>query len=285
MKAERHSLSVLLVALLIAGVRAAAADDTGALLDRVAAAYGGQERLSEVTAYQEYGNTISAIHPHPGQLHRAFQYPDRLRIEIRYGDDDSELRILSGASAWQQGQPVTGALYSAMLLQAARLGLPNTLLDHRDKVRDAGIITDRQGNALRALELPFHGNMRLVVEIDPATGHILESRGIMAGEHGNGMEFVASYDDFRRVEGRLFAFQETHYAMGRQVGHTTLERIEVTGRLPPDLFDGSEPVPALPRPHEARQPYESRMRSVSASGSRCSGNASHARRCSRQDHG
>jgi len=238
-------------AVLIACGRVATADDIGALLDRVAAAYGGQERLSRATAFQEYGKIVSTLHAHPGQLHRAFQYPDRLRIEIRYGEDESELRVLSGAAAWQQGQPVTGTFYAAMLLQAARLGLPNTLLDHRDKVRDAGIITDRQGNALRALELPFHGDMRLLAGIDPETGHILESRGIVAGEHG--MEFIATYDDFRRVKGRLFAFQETHYTMGRQVGHTTLERIEVTGRLPPDLFERSPSEPTLPEEHMARR--------------------------------
>jgi len=175
-----------------------------------------------------------------------------LRIEIRYGEDESELRVLSGAAAWQQGQPVSGTPYAAMLLQAARLGLPNTLLDHRDRVRDAGVITDRHGNALRALELPFHGDMRLLAGIDPETGHILESRGIVAGEHGRGMEFIVTYDDFRRVEGRLFAFQETHYTMGKQVGHTTLDRIEVTGRLPSDLFDGSPPEPGLPEKHIAR---------------------------------
>ena len=246
-------LTLLLWLALPAAPGQAAADDIGSLLDKVAAAYGGHERLSAVTAFEQYGETVSAMHQQPGLVHRAFQYPDRLRIEIRYSTNDSELRILSGASAWKQGVPATGTLYSAMLLQAARLGLPNTLLDHRDKVRDAGIITGREGDTLRALELSFHGNLRLVAGIDPATGHILESRGIVVTEQGHGMEFAATYADFRKVGGRLFAFRETHYGMGKRMGHTTLERIELTQQLPQELFDVSPPERPGPDQHVARR--------------------------------
>jgi len=253
MKTGRQAVLVLLFTALAACSRTASTDDIGILLDKVAAAYGGQQRLSEVTAYRQYGETVSAMRRRPGQVQRAFQYPDRLRIEIRYSEDDNELRILAGASAWHHGTPVTGIRYSAMLLQAARLGLPNTLLDHRERVRDAGIITSRRGKSLRALELPFHGNLRLVVGIDAATGHILESRGIMGGVQGHSMEFTATYDDFRKVGGRLFAFGETHYAMGNRMGHTTLERIEITGQLPQDLFEGSEPAQPGPDQHLAWQ--------------------------------
>jgi hypothetical protein len=253
MKIERLALLVLWLTLPAAWGQATAADDIGLLLEKVAAAYGGEERLSAATAFEQYGETFSAMHRQPGKVHRAFQYPDRLRIEIHYGADDSELRILAGASAWKQGEPVSGLLYYAMLLQAARLGLPKTLLDHRDKLRDAGVITGRQGTALRALELPFHGNLRLVAGIDPATGRILETRGILEEGPGDGMEFAATYDDFRTADGRLFAFRETHYAMGKEMGHTTLERIEVTKQLPGDLFDGTQPARPGPDQHMAQR--------------------------------
>lgn len=233
------------------GVPAIAADDIDALLERVAQAYGGRERLAAGSAFEQYGTTVSALHGDEGRVHRAFQYPDRLRIDIRYSKDDRELRVLSGATAWQQGTPVTGPQYSAMLLQAARLGLPNTLLDHRDRLRDAGTLTGHSGATLRALELVFHGNLRLVAGIDPETGRILESRGIIALDRERGMEFAADYDDFRTVGGRLFAFHETHYAMGSSMGQTTLERIEVTNTLPGDLFDGTIPDQPAPGQHMA----------------------------------
>jgi hypothetical protein len=246
-------LALCLILLLSDCGRAVTVNEVDTLLDKVAVAYGGQERLSAATAFEQYGKTVSAMHRHPGQVHRAFQYPDRLRIDIRYGADDNELRILSGAVAWKQGEPVTGLLYSAMLLQAARLGLPNTLLDHRDKVRDAGVIRGRQGTTLHALELPFHGNLTLVAGIDPATGRILESRGIVSANQGLLMEFAATYEDFRVVDGRLFAFRETHYGMGGEMGHTTLERIVVMKQLPAELFDGSRPERPGPDQHIARR--------------------------------
>ena len=252
MNLARHSIAVLWLTLLIICSQASAADALGALLDKVAAAYGGMEILSSATAYEQFGTTASAMRQRPGRVHRAFQYPDRLRIDIRYSENDRELRVLAGAAAWQQGAPVSGTRYATMLLQAARLGLPNSLLDHRDKLRDAGVITARSGETLRALELPFHGNLRLVAGIDPATGRILESRGIMLMEQERGMEFATVYDDFRKIGDRLFAFSETHYAMGNAMGRTTLERIEVTRQLPDGLFDGSQPDQPGPGQHIAR---------------------------------
>ena len=67
------------------------------------------------------------------------------------------------------------------------------------------------------------------------------------------MEFAATYDDFRMVGGRLFAFRETLYMMGKQSGQTLLERIELAEKLPDELFDGTLPVRPRPGQHVARQ--------------------------------
>jgi hypothetical protein len=253
MNIERHTVGRLWLILLLLPAPAAVADAIGDLLDRVAAAYGGRDRVSAVTAFEQYGTTVSAMHRQPGQLYRAFQYPDRLRIDIRYGTDDSERRILAGASAWKQGVPVTGNPYATLLLQAARLGLPNTLLDHRERLRNAGTITGHNGNTLHALELPFHGNLRLVAGIDPETGRIRESRGTLIVGPGRDIEFTAVYDDFRKVGGRLFAFSEAHYAMDSPMGQTMLERIEVAQELPGELFDGTQPDKPGPDQHMAQR--------------------------------
>ncbi|MEZ5541785.1 MAG: hypothetical protein R3F42_07055 [Pseudomonadota bacterium] len=229
------------------------AADLATLLERVGTAYGGRQQLATATAFEQYGTTVSAMHRQPGRIHRAFQYPDRLRIDVRYGEDDRELRVLSGASAWQQGTPVTGARYDAMLLQAARLGLPGTLLDHRDRVSDGGFITARDGSRLRALELPFHGGLRLIAGVDPDTGRIVESRGIMATAAEHDLEFATVYSDFRTVGGRLFAFEETHYAMAGVVGQTRLDHVEVVQQLPEELFDGTLPDRPGPDQHLARR--------------------------------
>jgi len=251
-KACGRYLARWVILLLIIGTAADAAD-TGVLLDKVAKAYGGEERLAETTVWQQYGTTVSTLYPQPGELHRAFAYPDRLRIEISYEDDSSELRILSGAVAWNRGEKVSGIKYSSMLLQAARLGLPNTLIVHRNSLQDTGTMTGQNGNSLRSLELAFHGNLRLVAGIDPETGRILETRGFAGTGQGQGMAFATTYDDFRMIGGRLFAFRETHYIMGKQRGQTLLERIELAEQLPGTLFEGTPPVRPGPGQHIARR--------------------------------
>jgi hypothetical protein len=212
--------------------------DVNELLEKIAEAYGGQKRIAEVTAYQQTGVTFSAMRGVEGDILRSYRHPDHLRVEIKYDEKNSELRILAGQYAWKQDQPAEGIFYSAMLLQAARLGLPAILFEHQKHVRDGGMILDKQGVALNSLELNFHGNYRLVVGVDPDTGRILESRGIIEINNA-AMEFGTTYDDFRYQQGRLFAFKEVHYAMGHQTGHTHIESIEIVPDLPEELFHPS----------------------------------------------
>ena len=170
---------------------------------------------------------------------RAYGYPDHLRVEIKYNEHASELRILAGPQAWKQDQPAGDPFYSAMLLQAARLGIPAILFEHHKQLRDIGTITGIEGETLNALELKFHGKLRIVVGIDPESGRILESNGILQ-MNGNEMVFGTTYADFRLQDGRIFAFEEGHYAMGNKTGHTNIERIEVSAELPEELFHPQE---------------------------------------------
>jgi hypothetical protein len=212
--------------------------DVNVLLEKIAEAYGGQKRIAEVTAYLQTGVTFSAMRGVEGNILRSYRHPDHLRVEIKYDENNSELRILAGQHAWKQDQPVEGMFYSAMLLQAARLGLPAILFEHQKHVRDAGMMLSKEGIELNSLELNFHGNYRLVIGVDPDTGRILESRGIIEINDA-AMEFGTAYDDFRNQQGRLFAFKEVHYAMGHQTGHTRIDSIEVVPDLPEELFHPS----------------------------------------------
>ena len=229
----------ILVFLVFASTPAAAAE-LDALLDKVWQTYGGEKRIVETKAYRQYGKTFSSLRGREGEVFRAYQHPDHLRVEIDYGKQAAELRILAGNHAWKQNKMVGEPFYSAMLLQAARLGMPATLLEHRTRLLDAGTFTGREGKTLRAVELQFHGSLRLVAGIDPQTGHIRESLGVIE-KQGVRMEFGTTYTDFRLHEGRLFAYEEGHYAMGRKTGYTRLERIESVSALPGELF-----IPARP---------------------------------------
>lgn len=213
--------------------------DVDQLLEKVIAAYGGREHISRVTAYQQFGVTFSSMRGVEGNIMRVYRHPDHLRVEIKYDKDYSESRILAGSRAWKQDQPVGGIFYSAMLLQAARLGLPAILVEHQQHVREADIMTGNQGETLHVLELNFHGKHKLIVGIDPVSGRILESRGIIKMTDST-MEFGTVYDDFRFQEGRLFAFKEVHYVMGRKTGYTHIQRIEIVPVLPEEMFQPSD---------------------------------------------
>ncbi len=212
--------------------------DVNELLEKIAEAYGGQKRIAEVTAYLQTGVTFSAMRGVEGDILRSYRHPDHLRVEIKYDENNSELRILAGQHAWKQDQPVGGMFYSAMLLQAARLGLPSILFEHQNHVRDAGLMTGKQGESLHALELNFHGKYLLIVGIDPSNGQILESHGIIKN-NGVNMEFATTYHDFRFQDGRMFAFEEVHYAMGQKTGYTRIQRIEILSDLPEEMFHPS----------------------------------------------
>jgi len=226
-----------LVVLVLACSHSAVAEVSG-LLDKVASAYGGQKRITETRAFQQSGTTYSSLHEGEGNVLRSYRHPDHLRIEIAYDVDNPEIRILAGDKAWRGNKPATGPFYSSMLLQAARLGLPAILFDFIGQVSDAGTMTGTEGQELHALELNFHGRYKLVVGIDADTGRIIESRGIL-DMNGARMEFGTLYSDFRFQDGRLFAFEEVHYAMGQKTGFTRLQRIEILPDLPEDLFHPS----------------------------------------------
>ena len=209
--------------------------DVTELLGKVADVYGGRARIAEITTYKQYGVTFSSMRGKQGKVLRAFRHPDHLRVEINYDQDAPELRILAGANAWKHNIPGNKLFYSSMLLQAARLGLPAILFEHQDYIRDAGLMTGKQGKALHALELNFHGKYRLIVGINPTNGRILESRGIITNNKFN-MEFATTYHDFRLQDGRMFAFEEVHYVMGQKTGYTHIQRIVISSDLPEEMF-------------------------------------------------
>jgi len=208
--------------------------DVSTWLDKIGKAYGGENRVLGVNAFQQYGVTYSNMRGREGKMTRSYRYPDHLRIAIDYGELDSELRLLAGPRSWKQNQATGEPFYSAMILQATRLGLPAVLFAHKKYVSDGGEYKNGQGKTLHLLELQFHKQNHIAVGIDPETGRIAESASTIIMETFK-MQFGTRYDDYRKVNGRLFAFKETHFVMGRETGYTNLERI-VVEPLPDKLF-------------------------------------------------
>jgi hypothetical protein len=208
--------------------------DVSTWLDKIGKAYGGKNQVLGVNAFQQYGVTYSTMRGREGKMTRSYRYPDHLRIAIDYGELDSELRLLAGPRSWKQNQATGEPFYSAMILQATRLGLPAVLFAHKKYVSDGGEYKNGQGKTLHLLELQFHKQNHIAVGIDPETGRIAESASTIIMETFK-MQFGTRYDDYRKVNGRLFAFKEIHYVMGRETGYTNLERIVVES-LPDKLF-------------------------------------------------
>lgn len=222
-------LGACALALLAAATVGAA--DLEPLLGRISAAYGRSDPPASIL---QTGHTVSHTRGE-GALRRAYQSPDQFRIDIHYSTG-TETRILNGLRSWQHGKPMTDAFRGALQLQAARLALPWNLLAARASLRDAGEQKLTDGKVLHFVELPLGESLRLVAEIDPDSGRIMRSRGIISATGHGEMEFGTVYDDFRTTDGRLYAAVEHHFAMGRYIGRSLIEKVEFDVPLDDKLF-------------------------------------------------
>lgn len=239
----RRTAAALLTAVLFAWPAASlGADEVLGLLKKSVDAYGGEKALAALV-FRESGRLVATMRGgKEGTITRIYRRPDQLRVEVSFPGETPEVRILDGKKGWRQGQKATGMPLDAMVLQAARFGLPLNLLQRRGEVKDLGTVA-RDGKALRVVALPLGGNSSMTAEIDPATGHILRSTAKSAGgmggmsmsvggTPGGEVEFATTYDDFRKADGILFAFKEGNFAMGQHTGDTVLEKVEVLKALP-----------------------------------------------------
>lgn len=226
-------LSILLI-VLASFMPAASAMEINALLDKVALAYGVNTLAGGLKGIRQTGRTFSFMRQEEGPILRAYQHPDRLRIEIRYPGSE-EVRVLHGAHAWKQGEPAPESFYGAMVLQAARMALPWSLLKDRSQLRELGTIRLDDGRTLQVLEQPLGIGLVMRISIDPDSGRIIRTAGRLTGSMGI-MEFETVYEDFRVQDGLLYAATEHHFAMNQATGYTHIDKFEFVDSLPDRLF-------------------------------------------------
>lgn len=223
-------LRLLFAAALLACAGMAGAADLGPLLERIERAYGPTTSPSSIL---QRGRTVSFSRGE-GALLRAYRGAERFRIEIHYRTG-VETRVIDGPAAWHGGRPMSEAFRGALLLQAARVALPWNLFAAREQLRDGG--EHRIGDTrLHFVEMPLGDNLRVVAEVEPESGRILRSRGILTHPGGGEMVFGTVYEDFRTVDGRLYPAIEHHYAMGRYIGRSEIETVEFDTPLADSLF-------------------------------------------------
>jgi hypothetical protein len=214
-------------------VTVARAEDAGALVGKMVAAYGGEAALDKIAAIREEGKVEATMRVgNSGPIVRTYARPAKLRIQIGEGPKFTEVRAVNGAKGWRNGQETTGVAYEAMVLQAARLDLPWLLMKDKSKLVDKGNV-ERDGRQLQVLELALENGLSVSAGIEMKTGHILFSSGTTKT---GSMTFETSYDDLRKVDGVLFAFKETNMAQGTKTAETILSKIEILKEAPEDAF-------------------------------------------------
>ena len=214
-------------------------------------AYGGEVALAGASRMIQTGIVTSTMRSGAsGRIVRLYERPVRLRVGIEYPQGESETRILDGGRGWRNGGVASGPMYQAMLLQAARLGLPAILLEFQASLQDLGEI-ERAGVRLRAVGLEFHQGLTVTAEIEPETGRILRSAGTISGADGRpALSFATEYSDFREIDGVLVPFREVNYAQGRRTGETQLDSVEFLQEIPAGSF--RPPVDTGPTPESQR---------------------------------
>lgn len=226
--------SFLLVLVMLTAMSVFGAPPSKQLIDKVIKTYGGEQAWKKVAGLRESGKVLSAMQGE-GTVVRTWQNPDKLRIEIDYADNH-ETRVVSGLSGWRDGEPVGGPQLDAMILQRARIALPLLLIRHRADLRDLGT-GERNGKIVHILQVPMTSYMNTEVEIDETTAQIVRSvgRAAIPGTTAQ-IEFIAVYDDFRKVGGLLFPFHEDNFASGHHTGVTSIEKIEILKSVPTETF-------------------------------------------------
>jgi hypothetical protein len=229
--------ALLLLICTLAATSALAAEGVDALVDKVAKAYGGREALENITAVRETGRVEAATQMgNSGPIVRTYARPLKLRVEIGEASKPTEVRVLDGEKGWRNGQESSSGMgYEAMVLQAVRLDLPFQFLSQR-KVLVEKESMDYQGKRLQVVELPLERGLSVRAGVEPITGRILFSTGTTKGGPSGPMTFETRYEDFRTVEGRLFAFKEINFAGGSKTAETVLSKIELLKAAPSGAF-------------------------------------------------
>ena len=210
--------------------------DPGPLLDKIASAYGGRAAMEKVSVVRESGHVEPAMPMgSSGPVVRVFARPLKLRVEIGDHPGSNEVRLIDGPKGWRNGKAAAGPAYDAMLLQALRLDFPFQLLTHRKAVVEREAM-NYAGKRVRVLELSLTNGLSLTARVDPENGRILFSSGVSANGPAGPMSFETAYEDFRTVDGILFAFKETNFAGGMKTADTTLSRIELLKAPPEGAF-------------------------------------------------
>lgn len=226
------------------GARAAALAD---VLDRMIAAYGGEQNLQKLDSMVQEWELLALMRKQQGTDRRSIRLAGQLRVELIY-PDKLETRLLDGDTAYavfgdRDPAPASDMQRGAMRLQLMRFYSPLTLRERMESLRLS------EGDGYVTLTLADGGlSTDYVVSTD--TWHIVKTVGQIA-MGGATMQFVTEYSEFSKVDGVLVHHRENKFVGGMNTAILRLKRIEVDARFDDDEFaprkNRIDPINALRR--------------------------------------
>ncbi len=208
----------------------------GDLRDKILDAYGGRERLSQISSIAVEGSINALVRGDHGVYRRALRRDGKLFVDIHYALS-RETRILSEARVFRgvdgKMEEVSGPGYLAMIYQYNDLSMPFALLDDSFTVRELGRESPADATVLRCTDRA--GNT-MDVFVNEVTYRIVKTLGSFSMGEGS-TSLSAEFSDFRFFEGVLVPFRIVNYAGGTRISETIIDNYLFNARISDSLFD------------------------------------------------
>jgi hypothetical protein len=236
MQGLRFRLISIVLALMMAAPASSQSDALSDALERMIAAYGGEENLQKLDSMVQEWEFLALTRNQQGSDKRSVRLPEQLKVELTY-PNKQETRVLNGDAGYaifdDRAPAAASAMQtSAMRLQLMRLYSPLTLRDKRDALaltRNDGYLT---------LTLREHG-LQADYVVSTETWHIVKVVGQLS-MNGTAMQFVTEYSEFAMVDGVLVHHRENKYVGGMNTAVLRLQRITVDADFDDDEFEPRE---------------------------------------------
>jgi hypothetical protein len=204
-------------------------------LERCLQAYGGRDHLAGLTSVCLTYDMQSDIFQ-SGPVERVVASGRRYRIEI-----PGQVRALDGQRAWFEidSKPgeIEGRRYNGELFSYLTMRLPGIIeAENFEEPRFAR----RDGDDLGYLFFDKPDSLMLVVGVDPQTGFIRSSEGVVRSAGGY-VVYINRFEDHATFDGYVFPRKFVNISMGLEVATSSLTGVEVGCEAGADVFDLESP--------------------------------------------
>jgi hypothetical protein len=231
-------LGALLVPLVSCSLHTPTASQGGDIRNKIFDAYGGRERLAQISSIAAEGSITALIRVDNGVYRRALRRDGKLFVDIQY-TQSRETRILSGTRALRgidgKIENVSGPGYLAMVYQYNELSMPFALLDDSFVVKDLGS-ESLSGASVRVLRCTDRAGNSIDVFVNEVTYRIVKTLGSFS-VGGESTNLSAEFSDFRFFEGVLLPFRIVNYAGVTRISETIIDDYLFNVRFSDAMFD------------------------------------------------